>query len=125
VKNAQDAYALLAASSGVDKYSLIPASMVAQCVEECVVGASPQIEVTMFPATANKSKVFIPINHKGELEQDGTVKCDEAGVVKVSVVPTQNSGLYQRVEIKFREAVARETEDGQTRETEDGETMEC
>jgi pyruvate/2-oxoglutarate dehydrogenase complex dihydrolipoamide acyltransferase (E2) component len=125
VKNAQDAYDLIAASSGVDKYSLIPATLNVSYQKDCVVGSTQKIDISMFPSSANKSRVLVPMNYKGEIEQDGSITSSEPTLVKLCVVSTQNSQLYQVIEINFRDVVSRTAEDGNQRTTEDGQTIEC
>jgi multidrug efflux pump subunit AcrA (membrane-fusion protein) len=125
IKNAEDAYNLSAQTSGVDKFAAIPASMSVECPEECVIGGTVVAEVTLFPRTANMSKVFIPLNYKGEILPNGEISSDEECDVKFNIVSTQNSSLYKTVTVHFRPLEARLTEDGTARTTESGEEIEC
>lgn len=125
VQTARDAYDLISSTAGIDAFSRVPASMAVECVAECVVGATPMLNVAMYPRTANQSRIFQLATASGTVTPDGVVTSSEVGEVKVNVVSTQNSSLWETVTIKFRALVARTTEDGTARTTEDGTAIEC
>lgn len=125
IRNAVNAYNLIASVPGVDVFSRVPAAMVVECITECVIGATPVINVKMSPETANSSRIFQLASPNGEVLPNGTVTSNLAVPVKVNVVSTQNSSLWETVTVNFRPVVSRTTEDGTARTMEDGTTIEC
>lgn len=124
VKAANSAYAIASAITGVDVYSHIPASLVVSYDAEVPLGSSQTIGKELFPSTANQSVVFI--SKDVDVTPDGVVSSPaEAGDVTIYVVSTEQSKLWKKVTIHFRELVARTTESGAARTTEDGTAIEC
>lgn len=123
IKNAQDAYDLASSIEGVDKFSQRPSGMSLEYDREVPVGATPKINVLMFPNTAQMAVIFSLAKPFAEVDVNGIVSSEEAGTAKINVFSTANAQLKETIAITFREAVERTTEDGQTRTTEDGQTL--
>lgn len=126
IQTALDAYNLISKVEGVNVYAHLPATMVVEAIMEAVVGSSPIIRIKMFPETANQSVVFQPGKGGCFAAPDGVVLSPvSAGEIVVYAISTQQSNVWKEIRIRFRDPVARTTENGVARTTEAGIAIEC
>lgn len=88
------------------------------------IGATPRINVLMFPSGCNSSIMFNAYNNI-KVQPDGTVETITAGAAKVYAVPSLNNTCYKSADITVRDVETRTTEDGTARTTEDDQSIEC
>lgn len=126
IQTALDAYNLISKVEGVNVYAHLPATMAVEAIMEAVVGSSPIIRIKMFPETANQSVVFQPGKGGCFAAPDGVVISPvSAGEIVVYAISTQQSNVWKEIRIRFRDPVARTTENGVARTTEGGIAIEC
>lgn len=126
IQTALDAYNLISKVEGVNVYAHLPATMVVEAIAEAIVGSAPIIRTKMFPETANQSVVFQSGKGGCFAAPDGVVLSPvSAGEIVVYAISTQQSNVWKEIRIRFRDPVARTTENGVARTTEAGIAIEC
>lgn len=126
IQTALDTYNLISKVEGVNVYAHLPATMVVEAITEAVVGSTPIIRTKMFPETANQSVVYQPGKGGCFATPDGAIPSPaSAGEIVVYAISTQQSNVWREIKIRFRDPVARTTENGTARTTEAGVTIEC
>ena len=126
IQTALDTYNLISKVEGVNVYAHLPATMVVEAITEAVVGSTPIVRTKMFPETANQSVVYQPGKGGCFATPDGAIPSPaSAGEIVVYAISTQQSNVWREIKIRFRDPVARTTENGTARTTEAGVIIEC